>query len=107
MRERERRRHAFRNTGGKEVSLLASVGAAVLIAGANYADHATTESAIARGGVERGLRGPAIRMGVAAGEYAVFHAIRKESKTAGWIYVGVVVGVNAVIAHHNHNVLRR
>ena len=88
------------------MGLLASVGAAVIIAGSNYADHATTEPAIARGGVEHGLRGPAIRIGVAAAETALFHVIRKENKTAGWIYVGAVVAVNVVIAKHNNGVCR-
>lgn len=89
------------------MSLLASVGAAVLIAGANYADHATTERAIARGGVERGVRGPAIRIGMATLETAAFFALRKESKKAAWIYVGAVVAVNGAIALHNHKAMRR
>lgn len=94
--------------------ILESVAAAVLLAGANYADYATTRSAIDRGGIEMnaGLYGPRaerlgpVKLGVVAGEVVVFELLKKQDRRLGWAWVASIVVVNLAIAHRNNQVLR-
>ena len=95
------------------MALLSSVAAAVLIAGANYADYATTRDAIGRGAWEmnpiygiRGERLAPIKIGVVAAETAAFVLIERRHRKAAWIYAATIVGANLLIAHHNAKVMR-
>jgi hypothetical protein len=94
--------------------ILESIAAAVLISAGNYADYSTTQSALARGGIEsNGIYGPSaermapIKVAAVALETGVFIALHKRNKTHAWIWAGTVVAANLVLAHHNNQVVRR
>jgi hypothetical protein len=88
--------------------ILESIAAAVILAGGNYADYATTRAGLSLGGSEvnaligaHGERLAPIKIAATLGETAAFVAIRRKSKPLAWTFVAVVTGVNLAIAHHN------
>ena len=94
--------------------ILESAFAFGLMGGANFADLRESRLAVQRGGVERNLlAGPnASRLGLAKGlemasEITVYHLLRRQSRGAAWVWVGVVVVGNGWMAWHNSRVLPR
>lgn len=95
--------------------LVETVAAAILLAGANYADLRTSQQALRMpGAVEvnswamgrHGERLVPVKIAVCAVETAGFYAIRRKHRRTAWVYVGAVVAVNVGIAYHNRSVAR-
>lgn len=86
-----------------------SILAISLMGGANFADLHTTQHALTRAGTveanpligPQGSRVVPVKLAVTAVEGLVYYKIRRKSKKGAWIYVGLVVGCNLLIAHHN------
>jgi len=87
-----------------------SLLAFTLMAGANYADHATTQAGLNRGAVEVNpiMQGRLTvgKMVVVGAETGIYLALRKKSKRAAWVWVASVVMVNVGVAVRNRGVGR-
>lgn len=90
-----------------------AVAAAVIIAGANYTDYASTQRALGRDAREltlsigsNGERLALVKATTTAVETAVFCGIRKHHKKTAWAFVGMVVATNLIIAHQNDKTAR-